>query len=108
MCTECTLNLKAIDNFRSCPTFGGPQYNHWPARSCGVILVSCIHLYLPDTLNCFFQGASHKLMHLLRLIAFHKVRGPPTASQKLFQFIMLYAGKDGRVADLKTIEVQYR
>ena len=56
----------------------------------------------------FSKMAGHELMHLFRLITFHKVRRPAAASEKLLQFLMLDAGQDGRVADLVTIEVQDR
>ena len=54
------------------------------------------------------QGSGHELMHLFRLITFHKVGRPAAASQELLQFLMLDAGQHGRIADLVAIEVQDR
>ena len=47
-------------------------------------------------------------MHLVRVIAFHKVGCPATAPQELLQFLVFDAGQHGRVADLVAIEVQDR
>ena len=54
----------------------------------------------------FSIDSGHELMHLLRVIAFNKVRRPAAASKKLLQFLMLDTGQDGRVADLIAIEVE--
>ena len=71
-------------------------------------LFRALLLDLPDVLDGLFQSGGHELMHLFRLIAFHKVGRPAAASEKLLQFLMLDAGQDGRVADLVAIEVQDR
>ncbi len=55
-----------------------------------------------------FSKVRHQLMHLFRLITFHKIRRPTAASKKLFQFLMLDAGQDSRIADLVAIEMQDR
>ena len=47
-------------------------------------------------------------MHLFRLVAFDKIGRPAAAAQKLFQFLVLDAGEDGRVADLVAVEMQDR
>ncbi len=47
-------------------------------------------------------------MHLLRVVAFHKVRGPSTSLEELLQFFVLNTGEESWVADLVTIEVQDR
>ena len=59
-------------------------------------------------LDRLVHGGGHELMHLFRLVAFHKVGRPAAAAQELLQFLMLDAGQDGRIADLVSIEVQDR
>src|SRR5665648_296190 len=81
---------------------------HWPARPGGVILVPCIALDLSNVLDDLFQGIGHKLMHLFRLITFHKVRCPTAAIEKLLQFLMLDTGQNSRVANFVAIEMQDR
>ena len=105
---EGSLDLQAIDRFWSCPALGRPEDDHRPARTHGVIIIPCVLLDLPDVLDGLVQGGGHELMHLFRLIPFHKVRRPAAASQKLLQFLVLYAGQHGRIADLVSIEVQDR
>ena len=72
------------------------------------LLLPRIALDLPDVLDGLIQGGGHELMHLFRLIAFHKVGRPAAAPEELLQFLMLDAGQDGRIADLVAIEVQDR
>ena len=62
----------------------------------------------PDVLDGLFHSIGHELVHLFRLITFHKVGRPAAAPQELLQFLMLDAGEHGRVADLVAIEVQDR
>ena len=77
----------------------------WPG---GVVLVPCIALDFSNALDSFFQSTRHELMHLFRLIPFHKVRRPATAAQELIQLLVLDTRQNCWVADLVTIEVQDR
>src|SRR5208337_2815688 len=47
-------------------------------------------------------------MHLFGLVALDKKRRPAAASKEAFEFLLLDAGEDCRVADLEAIEVQDR
>ena len=46
-------------------------------------LFRALLLDLPDVLDGLFQSGGHELMHLFRLITFHKVGRPAAASQEI-------------------------
>ena len=54
--SEGALNLQAVDYFRSGPALGRPQDDHGPARPGGVVVLPCIALDFPDSLDGVVQG----------------------------------------------------
>ena len=78
--SERSFDLQAINHLRSRPALGRPQDDHWPAWPGGVILLPCIALDFTNALDGFFQCTGHQLVHLFRLIPFHKIRCPATAA----------------------------
>ena len=105
---ERAFDLQAIDDFRSCPALGDLRTIIGQRGRVVSLLFRALFWICRMSSMAFSKVVGHELMHLFRLIAFHKVRRPAAASEELLQFLMLDAGQDGRVADLVAIEMQDR
>ena len=66
-------------------------------------LLDCV-----DLGDGFFDRRRHQPVHRLRIVALDEERRPPATEEELFQFLVLDAGEDRRVADLESVEVQDR
>ena len=105
---ERTLNLQAIDEFWSRPSLGRSENDHRPTRSGRVLASPRVSVDVLDLLNGKVQGGGHELMHRLRVVALHEVGRPAAPAQELFQFFVLNAGKNRRVADFVAVKVKDR
>ena len=102
------LDLQAVDDLRPGPALGRTQDDHRPARPRGVFVLSRSLLDCVDLGDGFFDRRRHQSVHRLRIVALDEERRPPAAEEELFQFLVLDAGEDRRVADLESVEVQDR
>ena len=105
---ECTLDLQPVDELRSRPTLGRPQYDHRPSRARGVFLVASVRLDPPDAFDGRSHRRGHELMHGVRVIPLDEQRRPTAPAQELVQLVFLDASEHGRIADLVAIQVQDR
>ena len=59
-------------------------------------------------LDGVFDGRRHQAVHLFGLVALDEQRIPAATAEELFQFLVLDAREDCRIADLEAVEVQDR
>ena len=100
--------LQAVDDFRPGPAFGRSEDDHGPARSRGILVFSRALLDCVDLTDRFFDHCRHQPVHLFRLFTLDEQRRPAAPPEKAFEFLVLDAREDCRVADLEAVQVQDR
>src|SRR6266478_327762 len=98
----------AVDCFWSGPTFRTAKNNHRPDRPPLESVPACVHLNGSDFSERFVQRASHELVHQYGIIAFHEVGLVTIAAEKLLQFLVTDASKEGGIGNFVTVQVQNR
>src|SRR5580700_2641096 len=97
MSAECPFDLLAVDNLGAGPAFRRIEYDHRPARSCGVPLNPRVPLDLPDLLQDDIERGGHGLMHQVWLVALDVERRPTVATKQSVQLFTADAGEEGGV-----------
>ncbi len=105
MRAEGALNLKAINNLRSRPSFGRIEDNHWPARAHMVAIVAGVPLDIFYLLNHRIECRRHGFMHQLGIVALDEVGGPSITAKQLFQFLAGDTREDSRIRDFVAVEM---
>ncbi len=104
---ESALNVFAGNFLGAGPAFGSFQHQHWPDGPPG--FTSRRSLF--DSLNIRHsrvQSRRHLLVHIRRLAALHKIGVPAAALKESFQLLAGNAGKNCRVGNFVTVQVQNR
>ena len=78
--SEGAFDRQTVDHLRPGPALRGPQDDHRPALSGGVVLVPRIALDAADLLYGVIQRGGHQLMHRRRVVALDEVGRPAAAS----------------------------
>ena len=66
-------------------------------------LLDCV-----DLVDGLFDHRRHQPMHLFRLVALDEQRRPAAAAEEIFQFLVLDARENSRIADLEAVQLQDR
>ena len=66
------------------------------------------HLDGVDLADGLLDRRRHPPVHIFRLFAFDEEGRPAAAAEELFQFLVLNAGENCRIADLEAVQVQDR
>ena len=103
-----TLGLVAIDLLRPGPALGRAQHDHRPARQVGLAALPRVPLDLADLRDGFLERGGHGLVHRVGVVALHEVRRVAVTVEQRLQPVVAQAGKDRRIGDLVTVEVQDR
>jgi len=61
-----------------------------------------------DLADGFLDRRRHPPVHIFRLFAFDEKGRPTAPAEELFQFLVLNAGENCRIADLEAVQVQDR
>jgi len=90
--SERALDLQAVDDLRPRPALRRPEDDHRPARPSEVALGARRALNPANRLDGLVDRTGHQLVHLLGLVAFHEIRVPAAAPEKLLQLFAFDAG----------------
>ena len=102
------FDLQAVDDLRSGPALGRSEDDHGPARPRRILAFSSALLNRPDLADGLFDRRRHQPVHFFRIFALDEKGRPAAAAKELFQFLVLDAREDRRIADLESVQVQDR
>ena len=108
MRAERAFDLISVYILWACPSLRGTEHDHWPFRSCRIIIFSCVFLDLLDLIHNLIQCICHFPVHLHRIVALYKIWFPATSVKEMLQFLMRNTRKNRRIADLISIQMQDR
>ena len=108
MCAEAAFDRKTIYNFWTGPALWRTQNDHRPHRTRRIPCFTCMLLDCPDLFDYGVHGFSHGTVHGHRIVAFYKIRLPAAAFQELLQFFMRNTGKNSRICNFVSIQMENR
>src|SRR4029077_12232971 len=103
-----TLEPMAVDLLGRGPALRRAQNYHRPARPARHSASARLFLERADFEDATFERSRHPLMHSRRSIALDHVRLVAVANEKALELLGRYAGKNRRIGNLVTVEMQNR
>lgn len=109
MCAPVSFQVMTFDLSWSSPSLRRAEHNHGPSRSLGDLArLSSFLLVLTNFLHAMLEGTSKGLVHSVEITALDKVWGVTVARHQCDELLFGDTGKDCRVVDLVTVEMEDR
>ena len=105
---EVPFDPVAVDHLRPGPALRRAQHDHRPHRPRRVSCLPRVLLNRPDGFDDGIHRLRHLPVHRHRIVTFDKIRLPPAAMEEVRDLLMAHAGKNRRIRDLISVQMQNR
>ena len=103
-----SFGLQPVHGLGAGPAFRRTQDDHWPHRPFASRVRARVGLDAANPVDHPIERCSHRLVHLVGLLAFDEVRLVAVTAKKLVELLVAYAGKHRWTRDLVAIQVKDR
>src|SRR5580704_4364168 len=102
----CALNGLSVHEFRTRPTLGTAENNHWPLGHAGGFAGARVSLNGTNVAADLIECTRHELVHDFGLVAFDEIGFVAVAGKEFGEFRVFHSTRNCRVGNFVAVQMQ--